>query len=87
MSILAWTYLIVGSTFVLYIGIAIWSRVRTTAGFNVAGRGVPALDHKMPFHTFKIPENKTRNYRPTTGPQHTHIQFPHTHIFKSKLCS
>ncbi|NRA97764.1 MAG: cation acetate symporter [Planctomycetes bacterium] len=47
MSIQAWTYLIVGASFLLYIGIAIWSRVRTTSGFYVAGRGVPALANGM----------------------------------------
>ena len=47
MSIQAWTYLIVGLTFALYIGIAVWSRVRSTAGFYVAGRGVPPLANGM----------------------------------------
>ncbi len=42
-----WTYIIVGLTFALYIGIAIWSRVRTTAGFYIAGRGVSALTNGM----------------------------------------
>ena len=42
MSIQTWTYLIVGFTFAVYIGIAIFSRVRSTAEFYVAGRGVPA---------------------------------------------
>ena len=43
MDIQSWTYLIVGATFFLYIGIAIWSRVQTTRGFYVAGQGVPAI--------------------------------------------
>ncbi len=47
MSVQAWTYLVVGFTFALYIGIAWWSRVRSTAGFYVAGRGVPALANGM----------------------------------------
>ncbi len=47
MSISTWTFLIVGATFVLYVGIAIWSRVRSTAGFYVAGRGVPAFANGM----------------------------------------
>jgi len=47
MDIQAWTYLIVAVTFALYIGIAIWSRVRTTSGFYVAGQGVPALANGM----------------------------------------
>jgi cation/acetate symporter len=46
-SITAWTWIIVGLTFALYIGIAIWSRVRSTEGFYVAGRGVPALANGM----------------------------------------
>jgi cation/acetate symporter len=47
MSILAWTYVIVILTFTLYIGIAIYSRVRTTAGFYIAGRGVPPIVNGM----------------------------------------
>ncbi len=47
MSIQGWTYLIVAVTFALYIGIAVWSRVRTTAGFYVAGQGVPAIANGM----------------------------------------
>ena len=34
------TYLVVGASFALYIGIAIWSRAGTTGEFYVAGRGV-----------------------------------------------
>lgn len=47
MSILVWTWIIVGLTFTLYIGIAIWSRATSTSGFYVAGRGVPALANGM----------------------------------------
>ncbi|MCG8588073.1 MAG: cation acetate symporter [Proteobacteria bacterium] len=47
MSIQAWTYAIVGATFALYIGVAIWSRVASTSGFYVAGRGVPPLANGM----------------------------------------
>jgi cation/acetate symporter len=47
LDVRAWTYLIVGLTFALYVGIAFWSRVRSTAGFYVAGRGVPALANGM----------------------------------------
>jgi cation/acetate symporter len=47
MSVQAWTYLIVGATFALYVAVAVWSRVRTTAGFYVAGRGVPAVANGM----------------------------------------
>ncbi|MQA91255.1 MAG: cation acetate symporter [Gemmatimonas sp.] len=47
MGIQGWTFLIVTLTFALYIGIAIWSRVRDTAGFYVAGRGVSAVGNGM----------------------------------------
>ena len=47
MNVQAWTYLIVTATFALYLGIAWWSRVRTTSGFYVAGRGVPAVANGM----------------------------------------
>ncbi len=47
MNVQAWTYLIVTATFALYVGIAWWSRVRTTSGFYVAGRGVPAVANGM----------------------------------------
>ena len=39
------TYLVVGSTFALYIGIAIWARASSTSEFYVAGKGVnPVLN-------------------------------------------
>ena len=47
MGIQGWTYLLVGLSFALYVGIAIASRVRSTAGFYVAGRGVPAVANGM----------------------------------------
>ncbi len=47
MSIATWTFLIVGATFLLYIVIAILSRVGSTADFYVAGRGVPAFANGM----------------------------------------
>ena len=47
MTVQAWTYLLVGITFSVYVGIAIWSRVASTSGFYVAGRGVPALANGM----------------------------------------
>ena len=47
MGVQGWTYLLVGITFSIYIGIAIWSRVASTAGFYVAGRGVPAIANGM----------------------------------------
>ena len=47
MDLQTWTYLIVGLSFSLYIGIAIWSRVQTTRGFYVAGGGVSPLANGM----------------------------------------
>ncbi len=47
MSILAWTYIMVGLTFGIYIFIAWISRVRDTKGFYVAGGGVPPLANGM----------------------------------------
>ena len=47
MGIQEWTYLMVGLTFALYIGIAIATRVKTTAGFYVAGQGVGAVANGM----------------------------------------
>ena len=43
MDLLTWTYLLVGVTFTLYIGIAIWSRAGSTQEFYVAGGGVSPL--------------------------------------------
>jgi len=47
MSILAWTWIIVGLTFALYIGIAIWSRARSTSDFYVAHRSVHPIANGM----------------------------------------
>lgn len=47
MDVQAWTYLIVGITFAIYIGIAIWSRAGSTGEFYVAGGGVPPLANGM----------------------------------------
>ncbi|MAE95781.1 MAG: cation acetate symporter, partial [Deltaproteobacteria bacterium] len=47
MDVQTWTYLLVGLTFALYVGIAVLSRVRSTEGFYVAGRGVPAIANGM----------------------------------------
>ncbi|MGB3850548.1 MAG: sodium:solute symporter family protein [Tunicatimonas sp.] len=43
MDVQTWTYLLVGITFALYIGIAIWSRAGSTKDFYVAGGGVHPL--------------------------------------------
>lgn len=47
MSVQIWTYLLVGITFALYIGIAIWSRAGSTKDFYVAGGGVSPLANGM----------------------------------------
>src|SRR5690606_8822548 len=47
MEILTWTYLLVGLSFALYIGIAIWSRAGSTQEFYVAGGGVSPLANGM----------------------------------------
>ena len=39
-SVQSWTYILVGVTFAIYIGIAIWSRASSTKEFYVAGGGV-----------------------------------------------
>ncbi len=43
MTVQTWTYIIVGITFALYIGIAIWSRAGSTKDFYIAGGGVSPL--------------------------------------------
>ena len=47
MSVQTWTYIIVGLSFALYIGIAIWSRVGSTKDFYVAGGGVHPIANGM----------------------------------------
>lgn len=47
MNVQTWTYLLVGITFALYIGIAIWSRAGSTKDFYVAGGGVSPLANGM----------------------------------------
>ncbi|NMH86127.1 cation acetate symporter [Flavivirga sp. Y03] len=42
-----WTYILVGITFTIYIGIAIWSRANSTKEFYVAGAGVSPLANGM----------------------------------------
>ena len=42
-----WTYLLVGLTFSLYIGIAIWSRAQSTKEFYVAGGGIHPVINGM----------------------------------------
>ncbi len=47
MGILVWTWIIVGISFSLYIGIAIWTRANSSKEFYVAGGGVPPLINGM----------------------------------------
>lgn len=47
MDVQTWTFIIVGITFALYIGIAIWSRAGSTKDFYVAGGGVPPIANGM----------------------------------------
>ena len=47
MSTQALTYLFVGLTFSLYIGIAIWSKAKSTNDFYVAGKGVNPIANGM----------------------------------------
>ena len=47
MELKALTYLVVGASFALYIGIAIWSRARNTGDFYIAGRGVSPIANGM----------------------------------------
>ncbi len=47
MSVQVWTYIFVGVSFSLYLGIAWWSRVADTKGFYIAGQGVPAAANGM----------------------------------------
>jgi cation/acetate symporter len=42
-----WTYILVGITFTLYIGIAVWARAGSTKEFYVAGGGVSPLANGM----------------------------------------
>ena len=47
MDIQTLTFIFVGVSFIIYIGIAIWSRAGTTDDFYVAGGGVPPLANGM----------------------------------------
>jgi cation/acetate symporter len=47
MNVQIWTYIIVGITFAIYIGIAIWSRAGSTKEFYIAGGGVSPLANGM----------------------------------------
>ena len=47
MAVQTLTFIFVGVTFLLYIGIAIWARAGNTADFYVAGGGVPPIANGM----------------------------------------
>lgn len=47
MTVQTWTYILVGITFAIYIGIAIWSRAGSTKEFYVAGGSVSPLANGM----------------------------------------
>jgi cation/acetate symporter len=47
MNVQAWTFTLVGLSFALYIGVAVWSRARSTKDFYVAGAGVSPLANGM----------------------------------------
>ncbi|NNF43620.1 MAG: cation acetate symporter [Phycisphaerales bacterium] len=47
MTVEAWTFVMVGLSFTLYIGVAIWSRARSTGDFYIAGAKVPAVLNGM----------------------------------------
>ncbi|WP_458735068.1 sodium:solute symporter family protein [Zobellella taiwanensis] len=47
MDIQTWTFILVGLSFALYIGIAIWARAGTTGEFYVAGGGVHPVANGM----------------------------------------
>jgi len=47
MSLKILTYVVVGLSFALYIGIAIWSRAHNTGDFYIAGRGVSPVANGM----------------------------------------
>lgn len=47
MDVQIWTYLFVGGTFLVYIGVAVWARAGSTKEFYVAGGGVSPLANGM----------------------------------------
>jgi len=46
-SIQVWTFILVGISFAVYVGVAIWSRASTTSEFYVAGETVPPVINGM----------------------------------------
>lgn len=47
MTLQLWIWLMIGITFSLYIGIAIWSKAGSTKEFYVAGAGVSPIANGM----------------------------------------
>lgn len=47
MTVKLWTFVLVGLSFALYIGVAVWSRAGSTKDFYVAGTGVSPLANGM----------------------------------------
>ena len=47
MTLQTLTFIVVGATFALYIGIAVWSRATTTGEFYVAGKGIHPVANGM----------------------------------------
>ncbi|MCY4402740.1 MAG: cation acetate symporter [Candidatus Poribacteria bacterium] len=47
MSVQTWTFIMVGLSFALYIGVAIWSKARSTGDFYVAGSNVHPIVNGM----------------------------------------
>ncbi len=47
MNVQAWTFLLVSLSFALYIGVAIWSKARSTSEFYIAGSNVPPVMNGM----------------------------------------
>ncbi|MBB5350094.1 cation/acetate symporter [Haloferula luteola] len=47
MDVKLWTWILVGFSFAIYLGIAIWSRAGSTKDFYVAGGGVPSIANGM----------------------------------------
>lgn len=47
MDLTTLTYLVVGASFVLYIGVAVWSKASSTGEFYVAGKGVSPVANGM----------------------------------------
>ena len=68
MTVEAWTFVLVGISFALYIGVAIWSRARSTGDFYVAGGEVspvvngaatPVLRANGVFRAVRVPGGET----------------------------